>query len=361
MSGWRCRYCGHINEAARGLCESGCGTVKGGQCPGHVPEIRSAPFLPKRADVKRAFKGVDHNELADGLREGILADIREEASQRPSGPKPRVRWVPEDDRHMLEACLFDLHVGKLAWAEETGSNYDSKIAVERGRDALSDLLAQARAYTLERILLPLGNDFFHYDTLTGLTTAGTPQDRDSRYQKMFRMGRRLASAMIRECAAVAPVEVLIVVGNHDSITSFHMGEVIEAEFASDPRVVIDNSPRLRKYTRYGSTLLGFTHGKDEPHAKLPLIMAQEVPDLWAATKYREIHTGHFHTSKRTDAVPVNSHNGVRVRVLQSLSGTDAWHASKGYVGEPGAAEGFVWNYSRGLRANLFSHPRQEAA
>ena len=32
--------------------------------------------------------------------------------------------------------------------------------------------------------------------------------------------------------------------------------------------------------RYGSTLLGFTHGKDEPHAKLPLIMAQEVPELW---------------------------------------------------------------------------------
>jgi hypothetical protein len=56
-----------------------------------------------------------------------------------------------------------------------------------------------------------------------------------------------------------------------------------------------------------------------------------------------------------DTTPVNSTNGVRVRVLQSLSGTDNWHSRQGYVGECGAAEAFIWSKTRGLRANLVSN------
>lgn len=271
-----------------------------------------------------------------------------------SADKPRLRWVPEDERHALEVCLMDPHIGKLAWAEETGDNYDARIAVDRVRGALDDLLAQSKAYPLEQIILPLGNDFLHYDTLSGMTTAGTPQDRDSRYQLMFRRGRALGAALIRASAEVAPVKVVVVPGNHDEVSMFHLGEVWQAEFSSDPRVAVDNRARLRKYIRYGVNLIGYTHGKNEPHKKLPQIMAVEEPALWAETRYREFHVGHFHTSKVTDPVAVESYNGVRVRVLPSLSGTDAWHAGMGYVGEVPEAQAFVWSRTRGLRANLFS-------
>jgi len=235
-----------------------------------------------------------------------------------------------------------------------------EVCERRIDDAVDDLLVQAKSYVLDKIVLPWGNDFFHYDTLSGTTTSGTPLDRDSRFQKMFRKGRAIASRTIRKCAEVAPVDVVIVPGNHDEITSFLLGEVLAAEFEGDARVTVDNSPRMRKYVKYGKNLIGFTHGKEEPHKKLPLIMAQEVPQMWAETVFREMHTGHFHTSKVSDSVPVNSYNGVRVRTLQSLSGTDAWHAKMGYIGETGGAEAFVWSHSKGLRANLFYLLREAA-
>jgi hypothetical protein len=359
MSLWKCKYCGNENEAATGICE--CGTGFGCQFPGGPSQFDSRPYLARPAQVRRMMRNVDQDQLKDSLTEQVCLDIREEARKRGFDPKPRIKWVPDSERHMLEIDVTDAHIGKLAWAEETGSSYDLKISVERVEDAVSDLLVQASVYPLERILLPWGNDFFHYDTVTGLTTMGTPQDRDSRYQKMFRTGRQLASRVVRQCASIAPVELVIIPGNHDEVLSFLLGEVLEAEFQDDPRVTVDNRPMLRKYVAYGRNLLGFTHGKDEPHAKLPLIMAQEVPDLWAGALHKEIHLGHLHTSKRTDATPITSANGVRVRILRSLSGTDAWHARKGYVGEVPGCEGFVWSKTKGLRANLFFNVCEDRA
>lgn len=323
-------------------------------------EAEAAIYLPKLVDIKREMKGVDKGELALSLGSAVCEDIRRASDERGFGNKPKVKWT--DDPHMLELCIMDAHLSKLAWGEETGgANYDMAVCEQRVDDAVDDLLAQAHGYVLEKIVLPWGNDFFHYDTLSGTTTAGTPLDRDSRFQKMFRKGRAIASRAIRKCAEIAPVDLVIVPGNHDEITSFLLGEVLAAEFENDARVTVDNSPRLRKYVRYGANLIGFTHGKEEPHKKLPLIMAQEVPELWAATRFREFHTGHFHKSKVADSVPVDSHNGVRVRTLQSLSGTDAWHAKMGYVGETGGAEAFVWSANKGLRANLFYLLREAAA
>lgn len=323
-------------------------------------EAEAAIFLPKLADIKRVMRGVDASELALSLGSAVCEDIRRASSERGFGITPRDAKA-SDDPHMLELCIMDAHLSKLAWGEETGgANYDMAICEARVDAAVDDLLYQARSYDIEKIVLPWGNDFFHFDTISGMTTAGTPMDRDSRFQKMFRKGRAIASRAVRRCAAIAPVELVIVPGNHDEITSFLLGEVLAAEFEDDERVTVDNSPRLRKYVKYGANLIGYTHGKDEPHKKLPLIMAQEVPHLWGETVFREVHTGHFHSSKVTDATPVNSFNGVRVRILQSLSGTDAWHARHGYVGETGGAEAFVWSASKGLRANLF-HLLREAA
>lgn len=261
---------------------------------------------------------------------------------------------------MLEVCLMDLHVGKYAWGEETGADYDTEIAAQLAEDAVGDLLAQASRYAIDRVTLPFGNDFFHYDTVGGTTTAGTPQDRDTRWQRMYRRGRAIASAMIARCAAVAPTLVVVVPGNHAEVLEWTLGEVLAAEFKHDPRVTIENTPRPRKYVRYGRNLLMYAHGHTEPHGELPLIMATEEPALWAETRYREVHLGHLHHSRARDKHAVGSRNGVRTRVLPSLSGTDSWHARKGYVGEPRAAEAFVWRFTGGLRANLFAYPAWDA-
>jgi hypothetical protein len=290
-------------------------------------------------------------ETARAVMDAALADLRAH-----SPVVGAIRPTVGPDGHLFELTLPDLHIGKYGWGDETGhEHYDSDIAVARAKAAVTDLIAQAAAYPIERCLFLFGNDFLHYDTLTGDTTAGTRQDRDSRYHKMVRTGRQLAVWIIDRLAAIAPTTVMVTPGNHDRTSTWNLGETLAAWYHNDQRVTVNNEPTPRKYVRYGRTLLGFTHGDTIKHDKLPGLMSLERPEMWARTRYREWHIGHLHTSKVTETKPVNSTNGVRVRILQSLSGTDTWHSENGYVGEPGAAEGFIWHKERGLRANLVSY------
>jgi hypothetical protein len=253
---------------------------------------------------------------------------------------------------MLEVSAFDLHFGKLAWREEAGEDYDISLARSCFEEAVNDLVRKAHGFPLQRILLPIGNDLLQTDNLQGTTTGGTPQDTDSRYVKAFRAARSALAWAIDRLACEAPVLVIVVPGNHDRLTSFHMGEVLEAQFSADQRVTVDNSPKLRKYVPFGVNLLGFTHGSEEKHADLPLIMAREEPELWAAAKHYEWHIGHLHKSKETRYTAGDSFNGVRVRILPSLCAADAWHYSKGYVGERRSAEGYLWNFATGYAGHL---------
>jgi hypothetical protein len=307
-------------------------------------EILTSPLYQLKARLKRKAPPV----LA-GLRDALLADIRAEAQ---AGPKPARVTVEPERRHMLEVSAFDLHFGKLAWREEAGEDYDLSLAREAFERAVEDLVWKARGFPLQRILLPIGNDLLQTDNLAGTTTGGTPQDTDSRYVKAFRAARSALAWAIDRLATEAPVLVIVVPGNHDRLTSFHMGEVLAAQFAADPRVTVDNSPKLRKYVAFGVNLLGFTHGSEEKHADLPLIMAREEPELWSAAQHYEWHIGHLHKSKETRYTAGDSFNGVRVRILPSLCAADAWHYSKGYVGERRSAEGYLWNFATGYAGHL---------
>jgi len=283
--------------------------------------------------------------------ERLMAHISADTAHRRVAPPLRPANTLTEP-HMLEVCIFDLHIGKLAWAEETGHDYDVRIADERARAALEDLLWQASLYPVSRIVLPLGNDFYQVDTISGQTTAGTLVDRDTRYHKMFEVGRGLASWMIHRCASVAPVVVPVVPGNHDTQAVYSLGQALTWEYASDPRVTIDNAPTRRKYQRWGSNLIGYTHGNEEKISDLAQIMATERAKEWGETTCREWRIGHRHRPKQMQSVSVDSKNGVRVREISSLSGDDAWHTMRGYVGEPKEAEAFVWRFRGGVRAHL---------
>lgn len=281
------------------------------------------------------------------LIKGVLEDIKQQT------PVTFIaKGLAPSEGYLLEICIFDLHLAKLAWGEETGETYDLPIAVERARTAFHDLVRKATGMMggpPSRILLPLGNDYFHYDHITGLTTAGTPQDRDSRYAKMFRTGRRLASEFIRASEKVAKdgVDVVVVPGNHDRLSCFTMGEVLGAEFERHPLVFIDNTPKLRKYVRAGQVLIGYTHGSDEKIKSLPQLMATEARTDWGQTRRHEWHLGHLHKRGTMETVSVNEEMGCVTRYISSLTGTDAWHYSKGYVGNAPAAEAFIWDTAKG--------------
>jgi len=107
-------------------------------------------------------------------------------------PKAKIRAYNLNGKNLLEVDLFDVHFGKLGWIKETGSgSYDAKIAEEIFLRAIKTLLKRAtKVCDIEKILFPVGNDFFNADNSYPLpaTTRGTPQQEDLRWQKTFQNG-----------------------------------------------------------------------------------------------------------------------------------------------------------------------------
>lgn len=139
-----------------------------------------------------------------------------------------------------------------------------------------------------------------------------------------------------------------------------MGEVLAAKYHKAVDVRVTNSPNPWQYYRYGTNLLGFTHGNgltDAKRLQLPARMAQDQPELWAETTCREWFLGHTHreretvtTQRRADTI-----NRVLVRELPALTGIDAWHNQQGFAANP-QAELHLYNKESGRFGYLVHNP-----
>ena len=266
------------------------------------------------------------------------------------------------ENNLLEISIFDLHLGKLAWAGETGENYDTKIASARFLEAINKLIESASGFQYSRILFPVGNDFFNSDNLNNTTTHGTPQSEDLRWQKTFNSGVKLlvdAINLLKQSGV--PVDVIVIPGNHDFERSYYMGAFLEAWFNNDPVVNINNGASPRKYYKFGKVLLGLTHGGEEKESSLPQLMATDIESkpMWSKTTYHEWHLGHIHRKRSVNYSVTDNRDrtlsedlGVTIRYLSSLTGTEEWHHKKGFTGCIKAGEAFIWNDETGLIANL---------
>ncbi len=311
-------------------------------------EILTAPLFQIKAWLRRK---VIETTIKD-LMQSVLEAFKAEAPTRIP-----VQYPPRGDG-MLEIAIVDLHYGKLCWGEECGRDYNTDIAERMFWAAIEDLLAKAQGLRPAKILFPVGNDFYHTDILGRTTTAGTPQDSSMVWKQAFTQGWKLLAKAIERLRQIAPVEVPIVNGNHDTMSALHMGEVLAAYFRNTSDVSIDHGPAQRKYVTHHKCLLGLSHGSEEKHSNLPLLMASERPQDWAhsAAVAREWHVGHLHHKKSLKFLPcADLGAGVVVRIIPSLTPQDSWHASKGYASKL-AAEAYYWDPECGVTATLTHHP-----
>jgi len=248
---------------------------------------------------------------------------------------------------LLEISIPDLHIGKLAHREESGEDYDIKIAVERYKTAIDQLLSRVNLSHVGKILLPIGNDIIQIDNNQNTTTAGTRVDTDGRYFKIVRSVKQLLIETINRLSTIAAVDVMVVPGNHDSQTTFLIGEILEAYYSKSHNVEIYNGASLRKYYKFGDTGMLFTHGDKEKHTSLGMIFAAENPKLWADTKYRFIKLGHLHHNKKINYIATQDYQGFQIQVLPSLSGSDSWHFNHGYISLK-QAKAFLYELKAGL-------------
>ena len=271
---------------------------------------------------------------------------------------PSVTQKQTDSKNTKTSVLLnlsDLHVGKLAWDKETGSDYDVDLAKQVFLEALNNLANQSiRCFNVEEFVLNIGGDFLHTNSSNNSTANGTiMNDVDSRYQKIFTKGLEILTTAIDFLSSFedVKVKVFIVQGNHDLATSFYLGESLKAFYRKDKNVEILNDPHIRKYHKYGVSTYMLTHGdcKDDG---LPLTFATEKPDYFANSIYRYIFLGHLHKSSRKVYLTENEVNGVVSRRLNSLSPTDAWHNANNYVGAKRMANALVFDKQNGQIAEF---------
>ena len=283
------------------------------------------------------------------LKEDLIEDLR---NLSPKVPKIK-RERPDDrsDLHLLEILAFDLHLGKIGIK---GDEYSLDIAEERLLSAIDHLLYRAQGYYIDKILFIVGHDLLNSDKDWPIpsTTRGTPQFNSDYHINMYRHARKLMIKAIDILSEVADVHVMVIPGNHDRESVMHLGDTLELYYENNKNVKVNNSDCLMKALPYGNNLIISDHGDGPKTNDLPGIIAQRFKNLWSDTVYVEVHRGHYHTNKATKLQAIEELNGITVRNLSSMSATDYWHDSKGFIGNIKKAQAFIYSRQNGLQGIL---------
>jgi len=283
---------------------------------------------------------VKNNVNLDDVLAGILREMLEHA------PKyPKIDYKSDSDYHLLVIDPADIHINKLAKAIETGEEYNHDIAFSRVKEAVMGLISRSSGYSINKVLIVIGNDILHVDNPRNTTTSGIQQDVSMMWHEAFKMAQKLLVECIELLVQVAPTHVIYNPSNHDMTSGFYLAQVIEAWFTNNKDVTFDISPAHRKYFKYYNNLIGTTHGDGAKESDLALLMAHESKD-WTESKHRYFYTHHIHHKKSKDYMSVN------VESMRSPSGADSWHHRSGYQHTPKGVDAFIHHPIHGRVSTL---------
>lgn len=214
-----------------------------------------------------------------------------------------------------------------AWGEETGADFNIKIAERDTKGAVDNLAARAPRAS-SAVLIVLG-DLIHSDTKQNRTEAsGHPLDVDTRWARVMSVALRTLAHAIR-CLLLRHrvVTVRLCEGNHDPQAAFSIALALNEHFRNERRVRLELSPANYWFFGFGRNCIGATHGHKCRTAKLPSIMAATVPEMWgrAIDNGRAFYQGHLHHEA------TQTHNGCKTHVMPTLAAPDAYAAGGGWI------------------------------
>lgn len=262
----------------------------------------------------------DRQRQLELMREAIDA-LNEEIKPESKIAKPKVKKSDLCNMYVIT----DYHAGMLAWHEETGADWDLKIA----EDTLVKWFAQAIEQSPQAdvaVFAQLG-DFLHFDSLEAVTPASRHiLDADSRFQKLVRTTIRVIRRVIRMLLGKYPkVHIKWCDANHDPASSAWMREFLVALYDNEPRIEIDNSADTYYCFEWGKTALFFHHGHKRKVANVDSVFAAKFRDVFGRTEYAYAHMGHYHSIdiKETNLMIVNQH--------RTLAAPDAYASRGGWM------------------------------
>jgi predicted phosphodiesterase len=256
----------------------------------------------------------------------LIAAIKEEFSQYEGVAKlaEPPKETLADLMQVYPVC--DPHIGMLSWGPETGESNDLKIGVDRVDGGLQRLISLAPA--AETAVIIQTGDFLHADSQSNATPASGHQlDVDGRAQKVKLAGVQLLRRSI-DYALQKHSRVIVknLKGNHDPESAAWLNIALGLFYSDEPRVEIDledgnNDIWLHLF---GVNYIGATHGHTMKPERMAMVMADDNPEYWGASKYRWMIFGHIHHET------VKEVGSVRCESFRQPVPKDAYAHSHGY-------------------------------
>jgi len=262
---------------------------------------------------------VDPVAISDVIR-GALADLP---------PAPHVAPPQHVSADLLTLLpIADAHIGLMAWAPESGRDWNTRLGAERVVAWSQSALAAAQPSGTCVILV--AGDYLHADNQSNETpTSRHRLDVDTRHFKTLDVAiQSLATTAGIALASHERVIIRVLRGNHDPNAADAVQLALAAYYRDEPRITVQTSPNDFWVHLFGKVMLAAHHGHRAKARELVLFLAAQYAPMWGRSTHRYLFTGHLHHHKAQDI------GGVEWHQLPALSQQDAYGFGGAWVQRP---------------------------
>lgn len=303
---------------------------------GHSPAHDMTKTVPDGFVVKGVSTYYDQDGKARGQWVKSSADesrrlaIMQEAIEALKEDIPRAPKLPAPTQMLNKSlcCCYvitDYHLSMLSHHEETGADWDMKIAEKMLLDWFSQAIAQAP--NSETAVFAQLSDLLHADGIEPLTPASKHLlDVDSRFYKVVRVVIRLMRQVIDMLLTKHKfVHIVMADANHDPVSQIWLREWLAVLYENEPRITVDRSPSPYNAFEFGKVALFFHHGHKRKVENVSEVLAAQFREMFGRTKYAYAHMGHLHS------VHTKENNLMIVEQHRTLAARDAYAARGGWL------------------------------
>lgn len=263
------------------------------------------------------------NEKLEALMRETIESLKEDI--------PRLQPIPIDtsrtynDQLCNTYVVTDYHLGMLAWREESGEDWDIKIA----EDLLVRWFEQAIAQSpnAKHAVFAQLSDFLHFDGMDAVTPASKHLlDADTRFSKLVRVAIRVLRKVIAMLLEKhETVHIVMADANHDPVSQIWLREWFSVLYEDEPRITVDTSPNPYTAHEFGKVGLFFHHGHKKKLSEVSKVFVGMFREMFGRTKHSYAHTGHLHSKdvKEDQLMVVEQH--------RTLAPNDAYASRGGYI------------------------------
>ena len=262
-----------------------------------------------KEDLLKSFKTV-----VETLKE----DIKPTESIKPS-------TLHKNENLINQYILTDYHLGMMSWHEETGDDWDLKIA-EDTLVKFFEVAIKTSPNAKECIFAQIG-DFLHWDGLDAITpTSKHVLDADTRFTKLVRVAIRVIRKVITMLLQkYDKVNVIMAEGNHDPASSVWLREMLSAFYDNEPRLFIDTNPDPYYCATFGDVCLFYHHSHKRRIRNLDSVFVGKFKKEFGDSKFVYGHTGHLHHELKIES------NLMTLEQHRTLASKDAYASRGGYL------------------------------